>query len=109
MQAFTVGGTGEFPVDMLRYDEAFPATSADASAIALRTDDLRANESRRVVRLLTHRRLGPTLGRWQSFGWCVLSHKNDFGICMSDDDIAKAEQTFLAGRRAPVLLGGICP
>lgn len=84
-EPFIVRGTGAFPFDMLRYDEAFPATSADASNIGMETRDVRARDSRRTVRLLTYRMRGPTIGRWESFGWTVVSH-DAFGR-LSDEDI----------------------
>ncbi len=58
---FTVTGEGSnFPVDMLRYDRCWPATTDDAIAIV--------NEPREV-------RMGsnqyPTQDRWTSFGWQI--------------------------------------
>lgn len=63
MHEFTVRGAGEFPFDMLRYDECYPKTGDDvASMLASR---------RREVTLITHRRFGPTSNRWASFMWSV--------------------------------------
>jgi len=73
-QTFVVVGTGRFPFDMLRYDEAWPVAGADANAIGRDTHNVRASDSRRIVRLMTHKYFGPTIGRWESFGWRVLSH-----------------------------------
>lgn len=72
---FTVEGSGEFPVDMLRYDACYPATEAlDVPAIAASY----ANESnlprkRRVVLrvkpLMGEKHVNLTPDRWASFGW----------------------------------------
>ena len=75
-----VAGYGDFPRDMLRYDGLGPATQEDAQSIDLDTQDLRAHESRRVVRLVSTRpgmaayAPSPTRARWESFGWTVVSH-----------------------------------
>ncbi len=64
---FIVIGRGEFPIDMLRYDSAYPVTEDDSRVIGQRT-----YEWDRGV-LLQHRGVQkdwePTLGRWKSFGW----------------------------------------
>jgi len=57
-------GRGRFPTDMLRYDGACPATESDS--VAIEATGLRA------VRLES--RVQPTIGRWSSFGWVVVSH-----------------------------------
>lgn len=59
---FTVAGSGEFPLDMLRYDECWPV---DGNAVAAMT-----GEGRRGVQLRTNRRM-PTRDRWDSFSWKV--------------------------------------
>ncbi len=62
-----VKGRGAFPIDMLRYDSCVPATESDSYRIAGPEDE------ERRIRLRTFsenvRDNGPTLGRWQSFGW----------------------------------------
>lgn len=82
---FTVVGVGEFPLDMLRYDSAFPAGSDDTDKIVARYGDAGTRRnlegaeydptldpmSRREVRLGCVQRGGPTIGRWASFGWYV--------------------------------------
>ena len=60
---YTVTGTGEFPMDMLRYDSSWPWGSEDAhtmGAVEWR--------SRRIVKLAG---LRVTAARWASFGWHV--------------------------------------
>lgn len=74
---FTVQGRGPFPVDMLRYDECWPidadsvSTIAAASPGALSQSDP-SHLARRRVRLTTIRPDGPSVGRWDSFGWRML-------------------------------------
>lgn len=62
---FTVEGSGSFPIDMLRHDACWPATSKDAFC-------LEDGSSRRIV-LRTDWAHAPTIGRWNSFGWRVFS------------------------------------
>lgn len=71
---FLVRGSGEFPIDMLRYDSACPATEQDSHA-------MRREEEKRVV-LLRRFTLDkpPTVGneaRWRSFGWEPLAWSED--------------------------------
>jgi hypothetical protein len=63
---FTVEGKGRFPLDMLRYDSAVPASEGDAHRIEKQRD------LRTVTLIRTSvNKLGPTVGRWESFGWTV--------------------------------------
>ena len=65
---FVVQGSGEFPYDMLRYDQCWPATEAvDSGRLGTRSNELR------TVRLRGLR--SPTTGRWNSFSWRVESEK----------------------------------
>jgi hypothetical protein len=72
---FTVIGKGEFPFDMLRGDNCWPADTT--SALTMRNPD--AAEDRRKLRevVLTSRQIRkywlPEFGRWASFGWHVKS------------------------------------
>ena len=68
---FTVEGIGEFPHDMLRWDRCWPKTLVDANRVGPHAD-----HRRRQVNLVTHTRKGqswPTIDRWRSFGWRVVS------------------------------------
>ena len=66
MYEYEVRGGGYFPVDMLRYDEAWPM---DAIRMASTFD--RANITEVVtIRMRSVRQ--PTVDRWRSFGWVVL-------------------------------------
>jgi hypothetical protein len=57
-----VEGFGQFPIDMLRYDRAYPASEKDSGII---------NETgvRTVQVIMDHE---PTIQRWASFCWKVL-------------------------------------
>lgn len=68
---FTVEGCGDFPVDMLRYDCCFPATSDDA--IQLTPRDLASRRSVTLKKFVRYANSVPTEGRWKSFGWTVTS------------------------------------
>lgn len=69
---FTVSGQSCFPLDMLRYEGAYPASSTDAAEI---TESVARNDPqrRRVINLMTTRDKDwlPTQARWKSFGWRV--------------------------------------
>lgn len=74
-QEFEVEGSGDFPMDMLRYDSCYPARegtdTANLVASRHRRDRL---PTRRIMlrRLVTYKHSFPTTGRWASFGWKVL-------------------------------------
>jgi len=63
---FAVTGRGDFPWDMLRFDECWPTGIEDGNAIG---GVSQRGTDRRSVRLRTHRIGGPSLKRWESFGW----------------------------------------
>jgi hypothetical protein len=60
---FTVTGRGEFPFDMLRYDQCYPVGPTDAAMLAY--------DNRKKTREITlaRRRNLPAVQRWVSFGW----------------------------------------
>lgn len=68
--SFTVTGSNEFPLDMLRYDRCWPATASDASAIR------RAAGAARSITLQSIGFSSPTIKRWESFGWTVTDPNN---------------------------------
>lgn len=80
LTTFVVEGQYPFPVDMLRYDACYPATSEDAVQLAESMNFIRRNvlatqdlEKRtRTVKLTTQLQNRPTTGRWESFGWKVI-------------------------------------
>jgi hypothetical protein len=71
MVMFEVTGTGEFPLDMLRYDGCYPVRQPDVSQIE--ATFRRGNHVSRTVRLARRvdaaHRTDPTVARWWSFGW----------------------------------------
>ena len=75
---FTVEGRGEFPLDMLRYDQCWPrgpedAAKMEASYASELLDVVKDHGlGRRTIDLATIIRPGyPTVDRWASFGWVV--------------------------------------
>lgn len=72
--AFTVRGVYRFPLDMLRYDGCYPATTDAVEAIqASLSGDIKYVDGHRVmhkVKLISN--LPPTEGRWASFSWYVI-------------------------------------
>lgn len=63
-----------FPLDMLRYDCAWPDSSDDAETIRCSLSDDFDRLPRRIkVRLRTEDRMAPSRQRWESFGYEVLS------------------------------------
>ena len=67
---FIVEGTGEFPFDMLRYDQCWPAGEVDASQMMEHNNH---GLVKRKVVLETFNKHAPTSGRWASFLWRVVS------------------------------------
>ena len=72
---YVVSGGGAFPLDMLRYDASHPEREVDSGAIASTFRGVRwagAEEPHvPLVRLVSY--YPPTDGRWQSFGWHVVT------------------------------------
>ena len=66
-----VRGSGDFPFDMLRYDNACPLGSEDASAIA-NVDDTFVHRDVKLERF-SYDGGKATTDRWRSFGWIVIS------------------------------------
>ncbi len=75
---YSVEGVGDFPLDMLRHDCAYPADQESVAAIMA---GLRWAASRRrsreilLVRLVSHR--APTSERRRSFGWTVTAARQE--------------------------------
>ena len=68
VKTYEVVGSGEFPLDMLRYDQAWFASEAQANIVqhSYTNGD---RFTRRTVTVSSHKL--PTVGRWASFGWTV--------------------------------------
>lgn len=60
-------GSTPFPLDMLRYDQAYPVSQRDVQKI-LETFAVRSPEPVSIEVAVQHAK-GFTLSRWQSFGW----------------------------------------
>lgn len=69
-QRFTVSGSGQFPFDMLRYDQCFPEHETQSRLLG---PDY-AGEPRTVemMRFVESKNDIPTIGRWRSFCWDVV-------------------------------------
>jgi hypothetical protein len=74
--SFKVRGRGPFPIDMLRYDSAWPDQATDAAAIADSFERRPYVQGQRTepweITLLSADRTAPTIGRWDSFNVKVL-------------------------------------
>lgn len=68
LKSVTVRGANLFPIDMLRYDEAYPYSEEDSHRIA--RDFNSGAEELRDVELRTMNM--PNVARWASFGWEVV-------------------------------------
>jgi hypothetical protein len=62
---FIVEGAGQFPFDMLRWDECVPVMEEDSHAMA------REGEFRQIKMKLVGCKKKPTYDRWASFGWRI--------------------------------------
>jgi hypothetical protein len=76
---FVVKGRGRFPVDMLRYDACWPASSEDAGKItrliadADHPDRFSETPVTEVALTVAPGYGPPTVARWNSYGWAVAS------------------------------------
>ena len=72
-QRYSVKGNFRFPIDMLRYDESYPASERDAARIErLREPQVTSNESEiNLERIVGDPDQQPCNDRWKSFGWTV--------------------------------------
>lgn len=72
----TVGGRGEFPLDMLTYDCCYPLTADDLAKLLPRYANAEPKDREalqyREVSLGCVRDNGPTIGRWESFAWKIV-------------------------------------
>jgi len=69
---YAVEGVGDFPLDMLRHDCAYPADRESVAAIMAGLAWAAARKRSRqmlLVRLVSDR--APTAERWRTFGWTV--------------------------------------
>jgi hypothetical protein len=68
---FKATGSGEFPVDMLRYDGCYPRTTEDACNLKLGEFDRKERRTVELVMVVDSKDRVPTERRWASFGWAV--------------------------------------
>ena len=73
---FQVRGTLAFPLDMLRYDECFPAVEGEMYEIAnsLISSGSDTPLTIKLVHYDQRAKWEPTVARWQSFGWWVVDY-----------------------------------
>jgi hypothetical protein len=69
VQRYKVTGVGRFPVDMLRYDMAWPDGNEDSGKIVSPPKEVYTVTLSRTA----HFHKQPDAGRWQSFGWKIES------------------------------------
>jgi hypothetical protein len=76
---WSVNGRGAFPLDMLRFDACYPATSADVDAIQRSLDPLERREagSKGFSVTLRSQIAGAEEARWNSFGWRVSDKREE--------------------------------
>lgn len=68
-QVITVHGNTAFPIDMLRYDGAWPRSERDSHKIL---SSLEGTTGYQEIELLSDDMLSPNRDRWLSFGWKVI-------------------------------------
>jgi hypothetical protein len=71
IQTYVVQGSGPFPIDMLRYDSAWPASERDANMIA-QTHEFGGERDAAPIHLKRAQAdtySMPGVDRWRSFGW----------------------------------------
>lgn len=76
----TVSGNGLFPIDMLRYDAATPATEGDSrriGALMSHEEDPSGPVKVNVVKYHKDKEPHVTPARWLSFGWTVVNVTTD--------------------------------
>lgn len=71
---FLVEGTGPFPVDMLRYDQCWPADAPSASSILepIYVEGGGERPRKVIMRKVSETGVGPTVRRWESLTWRVI-------------------------------------
>jgi hypothetical protein len=73
IQRYVATGTGRFPLDMLRYDSAWPATEHDANILDthLTCGGTVPFEGVQLKRAQIDAHSMPAIDRWRSYGWHV--------------------------------------
>jgi hypothetical protein len=68
IQRYVVEGFGRFPLDMLRYDMAWPDAPEDTGKI----ESPSIERTRVTLSRTAHFHPKPDEGRWHSFGWKII-------------------------------------
>lgn len=71
---YKVRGLLAFPIDMLRYDSAWPASEHDSNTI----EHSVTHNTNGPAEVVVYARQPLTIGRWKSFGWEVIGVVDDF-------------------------------
>ena len=69
---FTVRGSGEFPIDMLRYDQCCPRDTSDVDAIDGPDSGLEARNVALTVYHAQKKHNGLHPRRWERFHWKIV-------------------------------------
>jgi len=92
IHTFRVEGTGDFPLDMLRYDQCWPRSQDDVYAMHPNYTERKAGEDQvRYIHTFKVERIDTTTGRkvtllswntptpkrWESFGWRIIEHEKE--------------------------------
>lgn len=71
-EIWTVQGTGNFPIDMLRYDSCFPASETESHKITASFQEHGPHKIRLARYRQSDMRAEPHYERWKSFCWEVV-------------------------------------
>jgi hypothetical protein len=74
LHTIVVEGRDGFPLDMLRSEGCFPATSDAVGAMTLRADRWYVARQVELTRIAP-KDWTPTVARWRSMGWTLVSHR----------------------------------
>ena len=75
-QVIVVEGSGQFPFDMLRYDDCIPRHESEMHKLDFKMWDPTSREKRRIeLTRFSANGEPPTEERWRSFGWRVVEVK----------------------------------
>lgn len=92
VMTFRVKGSGQFPMDMLRYSNCKPKTECDAESVKALPADWPGPREIELVRI------APNIGavrfvaeeRWKAFGWEVLRSAKPFHTRLPEDQFGVA-------------------
>ena len=71
LQYFTVEGEGDFPFDMLRYDNAWPELESEIHKLVPAPTEKYGQPRRIKLLRFTFNGEGPNEARWKSFLWKI--------------------------------------